>query len=154
MTQVENRPETPPTGGTNNSTNWTLKRTWTCSVSYAAQGLSDREDQERLCKYTGSASFSSGKGPNYDCPSAAILPLSGTAATVKSRISAMGSSGNTNIAQGTVWGFHTMSPTAPFTEGKAYDTTGLSKVMIVMTDGDNTTGYSSDSSNMNGSTFW
>jgi hypothetical protein len=131
--------------------NYTRTRTWTCSIAGGAASLSDREKQERLCKYTGRASFSSGKGPNYDCPGTSILPLTNIAGTVKARINAMSAAGNTNIAQGAIWGFRVLSPGAPFTTGKAYETPGLSKVMILMTDGDNTTGYQSYSWNMNGS---
>jgi hypothetical protein len=51
--------------------------------------------------------------------------------------------GGTNIHQGVMWGFHSLSPTEPLTEGRVYDTL-TSKVMIVMTDGENTHSYSSD----------
>ena len=114
--------------------------TRTCSYTF-----SDRELQERLCKYTGTASFSN--GPNRDCPSNALTPLTATKATVRTAISAMSSQSYTNVHQGAIWGFHMLSPTAPLTEGLAYDA-ATAKVMIIMTDGENTVdGYSS--SNMN-----
>jgi Flp pilus assembly protein TadG len=114
--------------------------TRTCSVS-----LSDRELQERLCKYTGTASYAT--GPNQDCPSNALTPLTATKATVLAAINAMSSQSFTNVHQGAIWGFHMLSPTAPLTEALAYDA-ATAKVMIIMTDGENTVnGY--DSSNMN-----
>jgi Mg-chelatase subunit ChlD len=43
----------------------------------------------------------------------------------------------TNVAQGMVWGWSVLSPTAPFTEGVAYGDQGTQKAMIVLTDGEN-----------------
>lgn len=142
------------TGGSGNSSNWTLKRTWTCTYSYPPQGLSGREVQERMCKYTGATpsgvSQASVIGPNGDCPVNAITPLTATKATVTAGINALDPQGGTNIHMGVEWGFHALSPTAPFTEGKAYGTTSA-KVMIVMTDGENTA-YANN--NMNGTQYY
>ncbi len=44
--------------------------------------------------------------------------------------------GGTNIHAGAIWGWRVLSSTLPFTEGVAYDQ-GASKVMILMTDGEN-----------------
>ncbi|WP_417309707.1 pilus assembly protein TadG-related protein [Devosia sp.] len=106
--------------------------------------FSDQEKQERLCKYVVGASvswLSSGPGgrtgPNADCPSAAMLPLTDTKASVTSKIEAMNSNGGTNIHQGVMWGFHMLSPTEPLTEAGAYQAS-RSKAMIIMTDGENT----------------
>ena len=115
--------------------------TRTCSYSF-----SPRELQERLCKYTGTVDTSV-EGPNQDCPSNALTPLTATKATIKTAIAAMSSQSYTNVHQGAIWGFHMLSPTAPLTEGLAYDA-ATSKVMILMTDGENTVnGY--NSGNMN-----
>lgn len=109
--------------------------------------FSDREKQERLCKYGGSASTSGGRGPNWDCPSNALLPLTNTKSLVSSAISAMEPQTYTNIHQGAVWGFHMLTPGEPLTEAREF-TTATYKVMILMTDGENTVqGYST--SNMN-----
>lgn len=120
---------TAPGSGTYKYTN-TRVRTWTYKYS-------DREMQERICKYTGQTPSTSVDGPNSDCLSTALLPLTNVAATVKSKITSMVASGGTNIHQGVMWGFHMLSPTEPLTEGKAYDAATY-KVMIVMTDGENT----------------
>lgn len=116
---------------------------YTRSCSYT---FSDRELQERLCKYTGTASYSS--GPNQDCPNNALTPLTATKSTVLTAIKAMSPQGYTNVHQGAIWGFHMLSPTAPLSEGLAYDA-ATAKVMIIMTDGENTVtgGYSSSSMN-------
>ena len=108
--------------------------------------LSHRERQERLCKYTG-AKPTDDYGPNGYCLDTSILPLTDDVSSIVSKIDAMKSNGWTNIHQGAMWGFHALSPTAPFSEGADYDQ-ATSKVMIIMTDGQNTF---PTSSNMNGS---
>jgi hypothetical protein len=47
---------------------------------------------------------------------------------------------NTYIPAGLVWGLNVLSPTAPFTEAKAYDAGNKNprKVIVLMTDGENT----------------
>ncbi|NOZ33564.1 MAG: hypothetical protein GXP01_11025 [Alphaproteobacteria bacterium] len=112
-------------------------------------GGSDRERQERLCKYSGSINTST-YGPNMDCPSAPTLPLTNVKQPVLDAIDDMVASGGTNIHMGAVWGFRLLSPTVPFTEGDVYDE-ATAKVIIMMTDGENTT-YGSG--NMNGASFY
>lgn len=120
------------------------------SCPYYSNGynLSDREKQERLCKYTGSISTSK-DGPNAGCPSARVLALTNTKSSVLTSINGMTASGGTNIHQGAIWGLHMLSPTAPYTEAVGYDV-AASKVMILMTDGQNTF-YTMD--NMNNAQF-
>lgn len=151
---------TCPTGGTYTQTltgannNKTRKRTWVCTFSYAPVGLSSRELQERLCKYNGSAasgvSQSSVKGPNADCPTNAVTPLTADKPTVLSALNALAPQGGTNIHAGTIWGLRVLSPTEPLTEGLPYNPANA-KVLIVMTDGENTA-YKSN--NMNGTTYY
>ncbi|VAW21168.1 hypothetical protein MNBD_ALPHA12-2081 [hydrothermal vent metagenome] len=119
------------------------------SVCGNTSGLSDRERQERLCKYQGSISNYS-YGPNMDCPDTAILPLTNNKQNVLNTIKAMKAGGATNIHQGAIWGFRGLSPSEPFTEGRPYDQ-ATSKVMILMTDGANTM-YSAN--NMNGAYYY
>ncbi|MEQ1770242.1 MAG: TadE/TadG family type IV pilus assembly protein [Devosia sp.] len=117
----------------------------TCSYTF-----SPRELHERLCKYVAANTVSSGlsggpggmTGPNADC-NISMLPLTATKSSVISKISAMASQGGTNIHQGVMWGFHMLSPTEPLTEGKPFAGT-TSKVMIVMTDGENTHSWTND----------
>lgn len=147
-TGVITNPSTQPTSLYNNpatctdkytssgsGTRRTNKRVRTCNYYFSA-----RELQERLCKYDGAVAARSTYGPNVDCPRNALLPLSNKEAAVKGAIAAMVPEGGTNIHQGVIWGFHMLSPTEPLTEGAAYDA-ATSKVMIVMTDGENTHSY-------------
>lgn len=127
----------------------TQTRTTTCT-SFVPKGLSSREYQERICKYYDGVSNSSfSRGPNADCTRTPILPLTATPATVISTINNMQAEGGTNIHMGTVWGMRALSPTEPFTQGGAYDE-AISKVMIIMTDGENT---AYQTNNQNGSAY-
>ena len=56
----------------------------------------------------------------------------------------MVATGNTNVPMGLMWGWHTITPNAPFADGKAYGTDKLKKIVILMTDGENTFGESSN----------
>ena len=79
---------------------------------------------------------SSTEGPAKNCADP-ILPLTDNFAHLNDRIRDMTywSSGGTVTAQGVIWGWRTLSPTAPFMEGAPYDE--ARKVMVVMTDGRN-----------------
>ena len=50
-------------------------------------------------------------------------------------------SGNTYSHLGMVWGWRVISPEFPFMEGVEYDNRKWNKIVILMTDGDNTVGY-------------
>lgn len=133
-----------------NGNNRTFERTFQCTTGYIPTGLSSRELQERVCKYyQGTTGSSFSNGPNADCTRTPILPLTSTPATVISTINSMQAEGGTNIHMGAVWGMRVLSPTQPFTQGGAYDE-AISKVMIIMTDGENT---AYQTANLNGSAY-
>jgi hypothetical protein len=46
--------------------------------------------------------------------------------------------GNTNIPIGMAWGWNTLSPNEPFADGVAYGTPKYKKIVVLMTDGENT----------------
>jgi len=101
--------------------------------------LSSLELHEQLCKYDGaSVKTSFSEGPNADCTEIAIQPLTDDPETVTDTIADMKPLGGTNIHEGAAWGFRVLSPTEPFVEGVDYDVANNSKVMILMTDGENT----------------
>ena len=76
------------------------------------------------------------------CPNA-ITPLTDQKNTIKTAIDAMAVEGiSTYIPAGLVWGFHALTPTPPFDQGatfEAMDSTGGRKILILMSDGKNTT---------------
>jgi hypothetical protein len=49
---------------------------------------------------------------------------------------------------GLMWGWHTLSPNAPFADGTAYNTPGVTKIVVLLTDGwdENTVNGDSDAS--------
>jgi hypothetical protein len=100
-----------------------------------------------LCKYgtpANKATIASIKvsnydaGPNFLCTTKPVLPLSTDKATVKAKINEMAAKGMTSIGEGAAWGWRMLSPGAPFTEGRAYDADENQKVLVLMTDGQNT----------------
>lgn len=76
------------------------------------------------------------RGPNMSCGDP-IVPLTNNYATISDAIARMShwNNGGTQTAPGVAWGWRTLSPTAPFTEGLPYGE--VTKVMVVMTDGEN-----------------
>ncbi len=115
-------------------TNYNKKKK-TCTT-WAPVPIAVETAQSRTCKYQG-APLTGGSGPNHLCTTPAILELTATKSLVDDAITNLVASGNTNIAEGTAWGWRVLSPTAPFEEGKSYDDDENRKVLIVMTDGDN-----------------
>ncbi len=79
--------------------------------------------------------------PGARCESASlarILPLTDNWRNLKDRIGEMTPVGCTNITSGVVWGATTLGSGQPLTGAAAAGTPGLTKYMIVLTDGNNT----------------
>ena len=76
-----------------------------------------------------------------------IVPLTSTRKPLKDGIDALEAEGNTHIPQGVVWGWRVLSPSEPFTQGAPYSDEFWHKIMVVMTDGDNTIATTSDTIN-------
>ncbi|MCB1521272.1 MAG: VWA domain-containing protein [Hyphomicrobiaceae bacterium] len=121
------------------------------------------EAQARTCKYAGEqVGYGSppgdncarpalnGAGPNAACTTLPMLPLSSTRADVIGTIDQMQANGTTNIGEAVGWGLRALSPSVPFTEGRAYDEPENKKIMIVMTDGAN---HYTDANNHNESIY-
>lgn len=77
-------------------------------------------------------------GPNASCPDP-VLRLTNVKATVSNKIANLGYwyNGGTVISEGVMWAWRTLSPKAPYADGRAYSVTGNHKVMVVMSDGVN-----------------
>ena len=85
----------------------------------------------------------SGEGPNSSCTTTAITPLTDVTVSegltkVNAAIDAMSPNGATNVPEGIAWGWRTVSNAAPFSEGRPETEKGNDKVLIVLTDGENT----------------
>lgn len=86
------------------------------------------------------------KGPNANCVTQPISPLSTDYQGMKAKVDALLAAGNTNIMEGVAWGWRVLSPGEPFTEG-APKKTKSRKIMIVLTDGSNVFGVVADPKN-------
>jgi Flp pilus assembly protein TadG len=83
------------------------------------------------------------RGPNFYCDSLPLLRMKQVADrnTVNQKIDSMKADGNTNIFEGFMWGWRTVSPNGPFKDGRAYtwkqDQIVNRKIIVLLTDGDN-----------------
>jgi hypothetical protein len=110
----------------------------------AASRQSDMRKYFRVKPY-GAPAAASGDGPNSSCTTNAITPLHDVTTlegkkVILDAIDAMTPTGNTNVPEGTAWGWRVVSHKAPFTEGRPEIEMGNDKVIIVLTDGANTYG--------------
>lgn len=84
-----------------------------------------------------------GAGPNYSCTTRPVTPLTDISteaglAAIKTAIDAMQANGATNVPEGMVWGWHMVDGIEPFAEARPMSERGNDKVVIVLTDGENT----------------
>ncbi len=79
-------------------------------------------------------------GPNFNCWSQPLTPLTNVKTTLDTAIAAMSAAGSTVIPAGLAWGWRVISPTIPFTEGVAYDDEDTIKAIVLLTDGRNDVG--------------
>ena len=149
-------------GGTNSSTNWN-GMTW--YNNYVADGTASTSwsvRQGNVAKYNTHAlrtgmNYSTGYmyGPNAGCTMQPLMRLSTDWNALKTLIANMTVGGDTDIPLGLMWGWHLVSPNAPFNDGVAYNTPQTTKVVVMMTDGqnENTPNTNSDQSFYSGSGY-
>jgi hypothetical protein len=77
-------------------------------------------------------------GPNFMCSTTAVTPLTPSLETITDAINAQQAIGATNITAGLMWGWRTLSPGEPFTDGRSYSDNENQKILVLMTDGANT----------------
>jgi Flp pilus assembly protein TadG len=132
--------------------------------------------QSRLCKYriagdTSKRTVSANMGPNQKCTVQKLTRLkaqpvtngdaTSTANALKGDVNSMttGTSSPynmTDLVEGFMWGWRTISPKTPFADGAAYDKIDNRKIIIFMTDGKNEWGVQSveETDNHNKSIYW
>lgn len=79
--------------------------------------------------------------PAVDCAQsslAKLMPLSTDYSALHTKVDNMVAAGNTNVTIGVAWGLNMLTPDAPLSVAQPFDTPSLTKIMIVLTDGDNT----------------
>jgi Flp pilus assembly protein TadG len=112
-----------------------------CTTTPASTDAQAR--QSRICKYKinkdqSKLTLSSDRGPNHRCDTKPIVRLTDSSTTLKSAIDALDADGkNTNAFEGTMWGWRALSPNVPFADGKDYADAKTTKIMILLTDGEN-----------------
>ena len=79
-------------------------------------------------------------GPDFNCWTPSVTAMTNVKSTVIAAIDAMTASGSTVIPGGLSWGWRLISPGSPFTEGAAYDDEDTVKVIVLLTDGQNSVG--------------
>jgi Flp pilus assembly protein TadG len=89
-------------------------------------------------------------GPNQGCALEPLTRLTDDFDSITDSIDEMVATGNTNVPMGLMWGWHTLSPRAPFADGTAYGTEDVQKIVILLTDGDN---VNSTANNPDNSTY-
>ena len=89
-------------------------------------------------------------GPNAGCSLQPLMRLTTNWSSLKAAINGMNAVGDTNIPMGMMWGWHVLSPNAPFADGVAYSTPKTTKIVVMMTDGQN---ENTPNSNLNASFY-
>jgi Flp pilus assembly protein TadG len=132
------------------STDWNTRQ-----KSVAKYGPSDNTNKNKNYVIADAKDSDTDYGPNAGCGIASLLRLTNLrnatdVNTVKTKLGQMVATGNTNVAMGAMWGWHTISPNAPFADAKPYGTKNVTKVIVLLTDGDN---VMSSASNPNKGTY-
>ncbi len=117
--------------------------TGTCPMLSASDGYATA--LSRACKYSaprnarpGSLGELGTNGPNFGCTTQPLQRLTRNAAVLTSLIDNMTAGGTTNIHEGLMWGWRTISPKSVFADGAAYGGNTVNKIIVLMTDGANT----------------
>lgn len=75
---------------------------------------------------------------NDDCAPVTLLPLTSSWTTLTSKIDSLAAAGNTNTTIGLVWGWQMLTQGAVLSNAAAANPDKLNKVIVYLTDGDNT----------------
>jgi Flp pilus assembly protein TadG len=115
--------------------------------STGCSGTAPTDDQsltKRSCKYKSpSVTNTNTYGPNGMCLSQPLLRMTATKGTLTSKVNGLSANGDTNLHEGFMWGWRSLSPNAPFSDGKPYDASSSAtnqKIIVLMTDGYNNWG--------------
>ena len=135
---------------------WTTPKTQTCSGNWWNQTCSDKEYDisknswkgcviDRDQDYDISATMpitvtdlSRYPADNDDCAPVTLMPLTSDWTALTSKINALAANGNTNTTIGLVWGWQMLTQGAVLSNAAAPNPTKLDKVIVYLTDGDNT----------------
>lgn len=80
------------------------------------------------------------KGPGFGCEVEPLVPLTNDFTDIKSTVKSLKANGSTNMLEGVMWGWRVLSSREPFTDGAAKSDSSVEKIMIFLTDGQNSFG--------------
>jgi Flp pilus assembly protein TadG len=86
--------------------------------------------------YSFYSGYSDPPGPNFMCNSAPIIPLTSDIGSLSAKVASLNALGGTNLAEGLLWGWRTLSPAPPYTTGQP-SSRSVRKILVFMTDGNN-----------------
>jgi hypothetical protein len=112
-------------------------------VNDSTGGTDWRAHQGAIGKYTNTPkktlkNSTTNFGPNRGCGLQKVMRLTTDFSGLRTAIDNLNADGNTNIPIGMAWGWNTLSPNQPFADGVAYGTPKYKKIIVLMTDGENT----------------
>jgi Flp pilus assembly protein TadG len=116
-----------------------FKTDWWVSLFWGGC-IADRDQNNDVGDATVTTS-SSTKYPGALCGSnqlTTIQPLTDNFTDLYAKVNALSPAGNTNITIGLAWGMAILSSQEPFTEGVVPGTRDVTKIIVLMTDGENT----------------
>jgi Flp pilus assembly protein TadG len=116
--------------------------TFSQQIAASASWQDRNPDFSNQTYYSG---YAVAKGPNFGCDSQPILPLTTNFGAVKAKVNSLVALGSTNILEGAIWGWRTLSSTVPFTEGAPEGKVGVQKILVLLTDGTNNLGLINNS---------
>ncbi|MCJ2080022.1 TadE/TadG family type IV pilus assembly protein [Methylobacterium sp. J-090] len=135
----------------------------TAQSDCSAKTMTASEAEMRACKYYKPTQYSSPtstwlsipNGPNFLCTSKPLQTLTNDTVKLKALVDGLAPLGSTNIFEGFMWAWRTISPLSVFAQGTAYSDTTVRKVIVLMTDGFNSWNTNADLgiSNINNSLF-
>lgn len=103
---------------------------------------SDATRMGQACKYALPKNIdTTSDGPNFMCPGTPLMRLTTNQIALLGEISGLVAYGGTNIHEGLMWGWRTLSPNSVFADGAPYTTSSstknVKKIILLMTDGEN-----------------
>jgi Flp pilus assembly protein TadG len=141
-------PDEPGNGGATGSypNTYLDDNPYTCTGTDITTATQYAKAQSKVCKYLAPSgtNLSGGRGPNYNCTAQALTRLSTSLTTLHGAVNGMVADGYTNLLEGFMWGWRTLSPNLPFADGRTYSTANNRKIIVIMTDGMNKWGWTTN----------
>lgn len=80
------------------------------------------------------------KGPGFGCETEPLVALTSNASDITKTVKKLEANGSTNMLEGVMWGWRVLSSREPFTDGASKSDSSVEKIMIFLTDGQNSFG--------------